>query len=101
MVKEASATETSVIVPYRPGVYYAKLRDIGTNRQSATAAQVAVTDVSDVPKLLVKTMPYGNGTDGVVDAGSFVIGESYKIVSLGTDFESIGAISIRNTAEVE
>mgnify|MGYP003117069019 CR=1 FL=1 len=92
-VKEVSATETSIIVPYRPGVYYAKLRDIGTNRQSATAAQVAVTDVSDVPKLLVKTMPYGNGTDGVVDAGSFVIGESYKIVSLGTNFESIGAIA--------
>ena len=93
-VKEVVATETSVIVPYRPGVYYAKLRDIGTNRQSATAAQVAATDVSDVPKLLVKTMPYGNGTDGVVDAGSFVVGESYKIVSLdGTNFESIGAIA--------
>jgi len=91
-VKEASATETSIIVPYRPGVYYAKLRDIGTNRQSATAAQVAADDLTDTPKLLVKAMPSGNNASGVVSAGSFVTGKPYQIVSVGsTNFTLIGA----------
>ena len=86
------ATETSIIVPYRPGVYYAKLRDIGTNRQSATAAQVAASDFTDTPKLLVKAMPSGNNADGVVIAGCFVTGKPYQIVSVGsTDFKLIGA----------
>jgi hypothetical protein len=91
-VKEVSATETSVILPYRPGVYYVKLRNIGTNRQSAVAAQVTANDLTDTPKLLVKAMPFGNNADGVVNAGSFVTGEPYQIVSVGsTDFKLIGA----------
>lgn len=89
-VAEFSARTQSYMIPYRPGVYYAKLRDIRTNAQSTNAAQVSALDISDIPKLLVQAMPYNN----VVSAGSFVVGTQYVIYEVGnTNFIALGAFS--------
>ena len=89
-VAEFPAKTQSYMIPYRPGVYYAKLRDIRTNAQSANAAQVSALDISDIPKLLVQAMPYNN----VVNAGSFVVGTQYVIYEVGnTSFTALGAFS--------
>ena len=89
-VAEFPAKTQSYMIPYRPGVYYAKLRDIRTNAQSTNAAQVSALDISDIPKLLVQAMPYNN----VVSAGSFVVGTQYVIYEVGdTNFTALGAFS--------
>ena len=54
-VAEFPAKTQSYMIPYRPGVYYAKLRDIRTNAQSTNAAQVSALDISDISRLLIKS----------------------------------------------
>jgi hypothetical protein len=54
-VAEFPARTQSYMIPYRPGVYYAKLRDIRTNAQSTNAAQVSALDISDISRLLIKS----------------------------------------------